>query len=50
MLAMSSTVTSTSVCFMRFRVMFHLDIARVLFECCKSRGVAYLAMAIHVCL
>jgi hypothetical protein len=47
-LPMSSTLMSTSTCFMRFRAMFHRDVACVSFGCCKSRGVAYVAIAIHV--
>jgi hypothetical protein len=40
----------SSVCFMHFRCMFHLDVACDSSRCCKSRSnVPYIVMAIHVC-
>jgi hypothetical protein len=42
----SDTPTSSSICFMRFRCMFHPYVACVSFRCCKSRFcVAYVAIA-----
>jgi hypothetical protein len=50
-MALSFALASSSICFMCFRCMFHLDVtACVLSGRCKIRSsVANVAMAIHVC-